>query len=40
MQGQVIGLQANVASGLTTDRAYQLIANNSSTAYLELGAEL
>ena len=40
MQGQVIGLQANVASGLTTDRAYNLIANNSSTAYLELGAEL
>ncbi len=31
---------ATVASGLTTARAYQLLANNSTSAYIAFGAEL
>ena len=38
--GQSIAIIAGVASGLTTNGAYQLIANNQATAYLEIGAEL
>lgn len=35
-----IGIDSNVASGLTTYRPYNIIANNSSTAYLAASAEL
>jgi len=35
-----IGIDANVASGLTTYRGYNIIANNSSTAYIAATAEL
>jgi hypothetical protein len=35
-----IGFEANVASGLTTYRGYNIIANNSTTSYIAATAEL
>jgi hypothetical protein len=37
---QLVGITATVASGLTQNRAYYLEANNSTTSYIGLNAEL